>query len=104
MWLVVLILLIVVVMVSKILFEPLHESSTKFNDWFCQQWNPDVERSVPVYAIVVHSRADGKQDQLQPGGKSSEGHAYVNSEGWVVTRRFKDFETLHLKLKEVLVC
>lgn len=90
---------------SKLLFEPLHELSTKFNECFCQQWNPeDSERSVPVYAIVVHSRADGKQDQLQPGGKSTEGHAYVNSEGWVVTRKFKDFETLHLKLKEVLVC
>lgn len=49
-----------------------------------------------MYAIVVHSAGDTKV------GESTDGDATaVNSEGWVVTRRFKDFETLHVKLKEV---
>lgn len=69
---------------------------------FYSQWNPDGERSIPVYAIVVHSAADAKQ-ALPSGGKSTDEDANINSEGWVVTRRFKDFETLHVKLKEVLL-
>lgn len=59
------------------------------------EWNPDSERlSVPVYAIVVHSAGDAERKE------STDGDADVNSEGWVITRRFKDFETLHVKLKE----
>ena len=70
--------------------------------FFFFQWNPDGERSIPVYAIVVHSTADENQT-LPPGGKSKDGDGSLNSEGWVVTRRFRDFETLHVKLKEVPV-
>ena len=70
-----------------------------FTDRFCSQWNPDGDSSVPIYAIVVHSAADSKE-ALPPGGKLADAES-VNSEGWVVTRRFKDFETLHVKLKEV---
>lgn len=58
------------------------------------EWNPDGERSAPVFAVVVHSTAEIK------GAKTTDGDVAVNSEGWVVTRKFKDFETLHIKLKE----
>ena len=51
---------------------------------------------------MVHSTAEEHQS-LPPGGKSKDGDGSLNSEGWVVTRRFRDFETLHVKLKEVLV-
>ncbi|KAL9971473.1 hypothetical protein ACROYT_G017639 [Oculina patagonica] len=63
------------------------------------EWNPDGEMTVPVYAIVVHSAAEEHQP-LPPGGKPREGDGSLNSQGWVVTRRFRDFETLHVKLKE----
>ena len=49
-----------------------------------------------MFAVVVHSTAEIK------GAKTTDGDVAVNSEGWVVTRKFKDFETLHIKLKEVL--
>ena len=68
--------------------------------FFYSQWNPDGERSIPVYAIVVHSAAE-EHEALPPGGKSTEGDENLNSEGWVVTRRFREFETLHVNLKEV---
>ena len=71
-------------------------------NFFYSQWNPDGERSIPVYAIVVHSAGE-EQETLPPGGKSIEGDANINSDGWVVTRRFRDFETLHVNLKEVHV-
>lgn len=67
---------------------------------FCSQWNPDGES--PVYAIVVHSAAE-EHEALPPGGESKERDGDFNSEGWVVTRRFRDFETLHVNLKEVHV-
>ena len=51
---------------------------------------------------MVHSAAE-EHKALPPGGKSKEGDGNFNSEGWVVTRRFRDFETLHVNLKEVLV-
>ena len=50
---------------------------------------------------MVHSTAEERQ-ALPQGGMSADGDGTTNSEGWVVTRRFKDFETLHVKLKEVL--
>lgn len=56
-----------------------------------------------MYAIVVHSAAEEYQaPPPPPGRKSKEADGNVNSEGWVVTRRFRDFETLHIKLKEVI--
>ncbi|KAK2563095.1 Sorting nexin-25 [Acropora cervicornis] len=58
------------------------------------EWNTDGERSTPVFAIVVHSTGDERGEMMR------EGDVAVSSEGWVVTRRFKDFETLHVKLKE----
>lgn len=48
-----------------------------------------------MFAIVVHSTGDESGEMMR------EGDVAVSSEGWVVTRRFKDFETLHVKLKEV---
>lgn len=52
-----------------------------------------------MYAIVVHSAGETSQS----AGRSQEGDGNLNSEGWVVTRKFKDFETLHVKLKEVMI-
>ena len=83
---------IIIIMIVK-LFKLPHQL-------FIMQWNPDGERTIPVYAIVVHSAAE-EHEGLPPGGKPNKGDGNFNSEGWVVTRRFRDFETLHVNLKEV---
>ena len=49
---------------------------------------------------MVHSVTE-EHEALTLGEKSKEGDGKFNSEGWVVTRRFRDFETLHVNLKEV---
>ncbi|KAJ7377095.1 sorting nexin 25 [Desmophyllum pertusum] len=54
------------------------------------EWNPEGESAAEEY----------QAPPPPPGRKSKEADGNVNSEGWVVTRRFRDFETLHIKLKE----
>ena len=51
------------------------------------QMSPEEEKAVPVYVLVVHCAAENTSSPT--------------AEGWVVTRRLKDFHTLHSKLKEV---
>ena len=55
--------------------------------------------------IVVHCSPDDLSTPLPPGEEmlpaSVGGPAGASSEGWVVTRKIKDFELLHSKLKEV---
>ncbi|XP_028515309.1 sorting nexin-25 [Exaiptasia diaphana] len=62
------------------------------------EWSQEDDKSLPLYVIVVHcSQSD---TPVTPSGIIPENVEGATSEGWVVTRKFKDFQTLHTKLKE----